>query len=159
MKRMLCSLLAVLLLAFAACAEETVVFDVALPEGVQMEQGESSVTYVYGMTRVVAMTIERVPDAEPSEAVIRMMAQFDPDAVIGADLVMAEGYVGLEAEATDKFGEGVDQLTVMILSGGGDLFILSGYDMNGDETRTQALLDTLLAALTVDGERIVLAKE
>jgi len=68
---------------------------------------------------------------------------------------MIEGYVGVNALNTDQFGEGVDQLTVMILSHEGDLLILSGYDLEGDEDKVRLLLDTLLKNLTVQGEKIV----
>ena len=72
---------------------------------------------------------------------------------------MAEGFVGLSAAAQDKFGKGVDQITVMVLSREGDLLILSGYDLTGDEAAVQALLDALLKTLAVDGVNIVLPKE
>lgn len=161
MKKMICILLALLLFAVPVLAEGAPFGPYALlaPEGAVVEAGEASHTFVSGMTRVVTMCISRVPDANPAEAVIRMMTQFEPSAVIGEDIPMAEGYVGLSAVNTDKFGKGVDQLTVMVLSSTGDLLILSGYDMQGDESAVQALLDALLNSLTVDGAKIVLAKE
>ena len=161
MKKLLCILL-MLLMTLPALAQESDPFApyaLPLPEGAALEEHEGTYTVVSGMTRVVTMCISRVPDADPAEAVIRMMTQFEPSAVIGEDIPMAEGYVGLSAVNTDKFGKGVDQLTVMVLSSTGDLLILSGYDMQGDESAVQALLDALLNSLTVDGTKIVLAKE
>lgn len=167
MKKMICILLAILTFAVPALAEGTPLAEeppfgpyvLTAPEGAEVEAGEASHTFVSGMTRVVAMYISRVPDADPAEAIIRMMPQFEPSAVIGEDVPMVEGYVGLSAVNTDRFGEGVDQLTVMVLSSAGDLLILSGYDMQGDESAVQALLDALLETLTVDGTKIVLAKD
>lgn len=162
MKRIICILL-MLLLTLPACGEENRAeigsYVLAVPEDVQTEKTESSVTFVQGNTRVVVILIERVPDADPESAVIRMMAQFDPDAMLEDDLLMAEGYVGLNAVATDKFGEGVDQLTTLVLGSTGELLILSGYDMDGDETKVQALVEQLLAGLTHDGEKLMMTKE
>ena len=106
------------------------------------------------MTRVVVMMIPRVPDADPAEAIIRMMTQFEPQAVIGEDIPLTDGFIGLTALNTDKFGEGVDQTTVMILCAHGDLLILSGYDLTGDGEAVGALLDALLTGLTADGVNI-----
>lgn len=162
MKKIICILLAILCFTLPALAEEEspfAPFTMTAPPAVTLEENEGTFTYVYGMTRVVAMVIERVPDEKPEDAVIRMMAQFEPEAVIGEDLTMAEGFVGLCALNEDKFGEDVDMLTVMVLSSEGNLLILSGHDLEGDEARVQQLLDTLLATLTVDGSRIVMAKE
>lgn len=108
---------------------------------------------------MVAMVIARVPDENPQEAIIRLMVQFAPDAVIGEDIALTEGYWGLNAVSKGKFGAAVDQLTVMILSGEGDLLILSGYDLDGDEEKVQSLLDTLLATLTVDGTPLLAAQK
>ena len=124
-----------------------------------LEENEGTHAFVHGASRVVAMVIERVPDENPAEAVIRLMLQFDPEAVIGDDLPMAEGFVGLEAVNGDKFGEGMDQINVMILSADGSLLILSGHSLDGDGEQLRLLLDTLLSALTAAGAPIVLAPE
>lgn len=166
MKRIICILLMLMTFALPALAEgaplaeETPFTPYALsaPEGVALEIGENSHTFISGVTRVVVQVIPRVPDENPAEAIIRMMAQFEPDAVLGEDIPMAEGYVGLNAVNTDKYGEGVDQLNVMVLSTTGDLLILSGYDLEGDETKVQSLLDALFASLTVDGTAIVITE-
>ena len=174
MKRIICTLLALLCFALPALAEGALLaegapraaeatpfapYALTTPEAVELTENEGTYTFVYGVTRVVAMVIERVPDEDPGEAIIRMMAQFEPDAVIGEDIPMAEGFVGLNALHTDKFGEGIDQLTVMVLSSEGDLLILSGYDLAGDETRLKALMDALLASLTADGVAIAAEQE
>lgn len=161
MKKLLCILL-MLMFILPACAEELNPFApyaLPLPEGAELVENEGSWTIVDGVTRVVVMVIDRVPDENPAEAVIRMMTQFEPEAVIGEDVPMAEGFTGLTALNTDKFGEGVDQITVMVLSREGDLLILSGYDLEGDEDKVQTLLDAILHAITVDDAKIVLTEE
>ncbi len=163
MKRMICILL-MLLLTLPAYAEGTpptddnpfAPFTLTIPEEVTREDGEGSCTFVHGETRVVALLIDRVPDENPADAVIRMMGQFDPDAVIGEDTPTVEGFSGVEAVTKDKFGVGVDALTVMILSHEGELLILSGYNMAGSEVHVRGLLDTLLSGLTVNGSPVVL---
>lgn len=156
MKRIICILL-LMLFAFPVSAEENpfAPFTLAAPEGVTIEAGESSCTFVHGQTRVVAIRIDRVPDEKPAEAVIRMMGQFDPQAVIGEDVPTADGFSGVEAVTRDKYGEGVDGLTVMILSHEGDLLILSGYNMAGSEVHVRGLLDTLLSGLTVNDSPVI----
>ena len=90
---------------------------------------------------------------------IHPTAIVEDGAVIGEDVPMAEGFTGLTALNTDKFGEGVDQITVMVLSREGDLLILSGYDLEGDEEKVQTLLDAILHAITVDDAKIVLTEK
>lgn len=139
----------VLMLALPAVAETAgfslTPFAIALPADATAEPGENSVTYVRGGTRVVAMVILRVPDGEPNEALTRLMSQYDPAAVIGEALTLNEGYAGLTAVSADKLSPGVDQVTAMVLSGG-DLLILSGYDLGGDEALVSQLITDLLAA-------------
>lgn len=162
MKKLLCILLAMLMFGSLALAEEENPFApyaLTIPEGAELVENEGSWTIVDGVTRVVVMVIDRVPDENPADAVIRMMTQFEPEAVIGEDLPLAEGFTGLTALNTDKFGEGVDQITVMVLSHEGDLLILSGYDLEGDEDKVQTLLDAILNAITVDDAKIVLTEE
>ncbi len=161
MKRILCILLMLLICVLPALAEENpfAPYCLTVPDSVELTETEGTFTFVHGKTRVVAMVIERVPDENPDGAIIRMMGQFEPDAVIGDDLAMTEGFVGLQAVNQDKFGEDLDQLNVMILSSDGNLLILSGYDLDGDEEQVRLLLDTLLSTLTVDGVKIVQNKE
>ncbi len=161
MKKMLCILL-MLMFAFPALAQDANPFApyaLTSPEGAVLEEGEGSLTFVRGSTRVVAQVIARVPDEDPAAAVIRMMTWFEPFAVIGEDLPAAEGFVGVTALNEDKFGDGVDLITVMILGSDGDLLILSAYDLGGDEEAAQLLLDELLCALTAEGQPVVTAKE
>lgn len=161
MKRILCILLMLLICALPALAEENpfAPYCLTVPDSVELTETEGRFTFVHGKTRVVAMVIERVPDENLGGAIIRMMGQFEPDAVIGDDLFMAEGFVGLQAVNQDRFGEGVDQLNVMVLGSDGNLLILSGHDLEGDEEQVRLLLDTLLSTLTVDGAKIVQNKE
>ena len=157
MKKLLCILL-LLTLALPALAEEKNPFApyvLTAPEGAALTEHEGTYTLVSGMTRVVVIPIARVPDENPAEAVIRLMAQFEPEAVIGEDPPLAEGFTGLTALNEGKFGEGVEQITVMLLSDAGDLLILSGYDLTGDEAAVQSLLDALLSALTVNGAPVL----
>ncbi len=157
MKRIICILM-MLLFAFPAFAAENPFSPYILhaPQGVVLEENEGSCTFVSGVTRVVAMVIDRVPDADPAQAIRRLMGQFEPDAVLEDELTFAAGHVGLTATAYDKYGEGVHQQNMMILSPEGKLLILSGYDLEGDDDSVLALLDALLAALTVDGAPIVI---
>ena len=153
MKKIICILL---LLTLPAAAESFTWpgYVLHIPEGAEVESTESAVTFVQETARVVAIIIERVPDEIPAEAVIRMLGQFDAQAVIGEDIPVAEGYTAVQAVTADKFGEGVDVLTVMVLSDAGELLILSAYDMAGDEEKAQTLLDTVLAHVRVHGESI-----
>ena len=146
-------LLALTLTAFAAETPDPFApYVLAVPQGAVLTENEGTHTFVDGHTRAVAIVIPRVPDADPAGALIRMMAQFEPAAVIGADLPVNPGFHGLTAVTPDKFGTGVDQLTVMILCDAGDLLILSVYDMDGDTAKAQSLLDALLAGITVNGQ-------
>lgn len=161
MKRIFGLCMALLLCALPALAAENpfAPYCLTAPAAATLEVNEGTYTFVHGNTRVVALVIERVPDEAPAEAVIRLMAQFEPEAVIGADIPMAEGFVGLSAVNRDKYGEGIDQINVMVLSSDGSLLILSGHSLDGDEAQVQLLLDSLLSTLTVDGVRIVKARE
>lgn len=156
MKRIICILL-MLLFALPALAENPFApYEIALPEGAVLEAGEGSHAIAADKTRVVVMVIPRVPDADPESALQRMVFQFDPDAVLEDAIPLAEGYVGVTALSEDRFGEGVDQLNLFILSAAGDLLILSGYDLDGDEDKVQSLLDAILHQLTANGDPLVL---
>ena len=162
MKKIICILLAMLMLISFSIAEDVNPFapyTLTIPKGAQLEESEGTYTVVSGLTRAVVTVIDRVPDENPAEAVIRMMAQFEPEAIIGVDVPMAEGFTGLSALHEGKFGEGVDQRIVMVLSHEGDLLILSAYDLNGDGEKAQALLDAILLGLTVNDVAIILTKE
>lgn len=155
MKRIICILL-MLLFALPALAENPFApYEIAIPDGAVLETNEGSHAIAANKTRVVVMVIPRVPDADPESALQRMVFQFDPDAVLEDALPLAEGYIGVTALSEDRFGEGVDQLNLFILSAEGDLLILSGYDLDGDEEKVQTLLDALLDHLTVHGEPII----
>lgn len=156
MKKMLCLLLC-LLLPCIALAEDAPFgpYDITTPEGVMLLDNEGSFTFVQGETRVVAIGMARVPEDNPAEALIRLMGQFEPGAVIGEDVPLAEGFSGLSAVTPDRFGEGVDLYTCMVLSAQGDLLILSGYDMSGAGENALALLETVLACVTADGASIL----
>lgn len=160
MKKLLCILL-MLLFALPVLAEENpfAPYLFPAPEGVTLEENEGTYTFVAEETRAVAIRIARVPDEYPEEAVIRMMTQFEPDAIIGESLPAAQGFEILTALNEDKFGDGVDQITVMVLSHEGDLLILSAHDLSGDMEKTQALLDELLAGLTFQDAPVLLPPE
>lgn len=163
MRKMLCILL-MLIFALPALAEDATLseappYTLGAIEGVIIEEGEDLVTFVYGTSRVVAIIIDRVPDEKPAEAVIRMMGQFDPNAVIGENIPLKEGFVGVYAATEDKFGDGIDSMTAMVLSAEGKLLILSGYDMSGSRTHAQALLDAILKSVTADGQPILMIEK
>ena len=158
MKKLLCILLACLCVALPAAAEEANPFApyiLTAPEGAALEDGEGSLVFVAGQSRAVAQVIDRVPDADPAEAILRMMTQFEPFALLGEEIEAAEGFVAVSALNEDKFGDGIDLITVMVLSEKGDLLILSAYEMGGDEKKAKALLDELLADLMVDGVFVI----
>ncbi len=151
MKKLLCILL-MLCFAFPVLAEENpfAPYTLAAPKGCELHETEGTHTFVSGNTRVVAMVIARLPDEKPQEAVLRLMGQFEPNAVIGEAIPLVEGYVGLTATAKDRFGAGIHQVNRMILSGEGALLILSGYDMDGDADALDTLMDALLSSLQVN---------
>lgn len=169
MKKLLCILLMLIfvmpaLAEGASTTEEAVRFAwpgyvLHVPEEVQVESTESSGTFVLDTARVVAIIIERVPDEDPASALLRMLGQYDPAAVAGETLPTAEGFTAVQALSADKFEGGVDVLTVMVLSDAGELLILSGYDMAGDEEKAQALLDMVLANVKVNGEPVFMTEE
>lgn len=168
MKRIICSLLAICCFILPALAERASLAEdanpfapyvLSAPEGAALEEGEGSLTFVRENTRVVAQVISRVPDADPAEAVLRMMTQFEPFAIIGEDLPTAEGFVAVTALNEDKFGDGVDMISVMVLSCEGDLMILSAYDLTGETDKAQALLDALLETLAVSDVNIIITEE
>lgn len=135
-------------------------FEMAIPDAWQVEPNGASVTFISGNTRVVAMVISRVGDVEADHmaSLATLMKQFSPDAQQPLPLVMTPGFYGLQtvtADALEGAGEGnlVDQLTVMVLwqtALQGELLILSGYDMDGDNAAVQAMLDAILSAATVN---------
>ncbi len=156
MKKWFCLWLCLLMFSLPALAESPFApYALQTPDQAELQENEGTYTFVSGNTRVVAMVIPRVPDDQPAEAVIRMMAQFEPLAIIGEDVPLTPGYVGLHAQTPDRFGKGVDQLNVMILGTDGALLILSGYDMDGNELRVEHLLDQLLSGLTANGQLLL----
>ncbi len=130
-------------------------YTICLPEGATLVENEGSVTCVSGNTRVVMLVISRVPDEYPAAALPRLMEQFDPLAVFGADIPLRDGFTGLLATTANKYGEGINLTTAMVLHDG-ELLILSGYDMTGDDPAAAGLLTRLLEAITVDGAPILL---
>ncbi len=177
MMKKLIILLLTLLMCLPALAEEADLsepaqvmdpFVLPVPEDVtaQVNPGGNSVTFVHGngSTRVVAMVLSRVPDAQGDHdaELVRLMEQFSPDAQDYATLTLSPGFYGLMAVtpgALEGAGDAkVDQVTVMILwqtDMRGELLILSGYDMAGEWNRAWTVMDRLLRAATVDGELIV----
>lgn len=159
MKKLICILLAICCLGSLALAEEANPFapyTLSIPEGAALEESEGTYTIVRDATRVVVIPISRVPDAAPAEAIVRLMAQFEPQAVIGGDVPTAEGFTGLTALNADKFGDGMDQTTIMVLSDEGELLILAGYDLTGDAEGLQTLLEEILAGLTAEDAPVIL---
>jgi len=172
MKKLLAMLLALTLAAVLPAMAETVEipapeeasplspFELAIPDAWQVELNGASVTFVSGNTRVVAMVISRVGDVEADHmaSLATLMSQFSPEAQSPLTLTLTPGFYGLQTVTVDALegaGEGnlVDQLTVMVLwqtALQGELLILSGYDMNGDNAAVQAMLDTLLSSATVN---------
>ena len=157
MKKLICILLAIFCFTLPVLAEENpfAPYTLSIPEGAALEESEGTYTIVRDATRVVVIPISRVPDAAPAEAIVRLMAQFEPQAVIGRELPTASGFTGLTALNADKFGDGMDQTTIMVLSDEGELLILSGYDLTGDAEGLQTLLEEILAGLTSEGAPVI----
>lgn len=180
MKRLIVLLMA-LMLCLPALAEQpggpsplTLLspFEVTLPEdaSVQENAGGVSVTFIHGngQTRVVAMTLSRVPDENGDHAaeLTRLMGQFAPGAKDHMPLALTGGFHGLLAttpaalEGAD--GTPIDQVTVMVLwqtDMRGELLILSGYDMAGQTARAWTLIDQLLQSAAVEGLPVVPPEE
>lgn len=171
MKKLL-ALLLVLMMGLPALAETEEAplapFVLSIPGEVAVEEGAggTSLTFVHpnGTTRVVAMVTSRVPDVEADHAaeLRRLMAQFAPAAQSGTLLTLTAGFHGLKAVTPAALegmeGTMVDQVTVMVLwqtALRGELLILSGYDMAGDEAAAEALIDALLAGATVNDAPIL----
>lgn len=165
-------LLMVLLIALPALAETAeeplAPFQISAPEGVSAEEpvGGTGLTFVHenGTTRVLAMVISRVPDAEGDHAaeLRRLMVQFAPESRSGVPLTLTAGLHGLQAVTPNAMegrnGAKPDQITVMVLwqtALRGELLILSGYDMDGDTLAVEELLSSLLSHTTVNGAPIM----
>lgn len=147
-------------------------FAFTLPQDVtaQVNAAETAVSFVHGngLTRVVGMTLSRVPDPEGDHAaeLARLMELFAPGAKDSMPLALSEGFHGLLATtpgALEGMGNApIDQVTVMILwqtEERGELLILSGYDMKGETIRAWTLIDALLQSATVDGVPVVPPEE
>lgn len=174
MKKLLIILLTAIMCVtwLPALAEEELTtllpFVLTLPQDVTVQEnaGGTSVTFLHGngMTRVVAMVLERVPDESGDHAagLTRLMGQFAPDAADYTPLALAEGCYGLLAVTPGALegvgGSRVDQVTVMVMWQSpleGALLILSGYDMQGETARAWTLMDALLQTATVNGMPVV----
>lgn len=176
MKKVLAILLS-LLLCLSAAAEAPqqeqplellapFAFDLPAEVTATLALGDASVSFVHenGTTRVVGMVLSRVPDENGDHAaeLQRLMAQFAPNAQEGTPLALTAGCHGLMAvtpgalEGTN--GARVDQVTIMVMwqtALQGELLILSGYDMSGETECTQAMLNLLLRAATVNDAPVV----
>lgn len=177
MKRLIALLLA-LTLCLPALAEQEdpqallAPFEMTIPEDVTAQANASgtAVTFIHGngLTRVVGMTLSRVPDAQGDHAaeLERLMKLFAPAALDYTPLALSEGFYGLLAR-TPAALEGltdapIDQITVMILwqtQTRGELLILSGYDMAGQPAHAWTLIDALLQSASVEGMQVVPQEE
>lgn len=159
MKKLLLLVLCLLLAANVALAADHAFgpYGVTLPDGAVLENTDGVYAIVRGSSRVVALHIDRVPDEDPAAALVRMLPLYDESAVQTGTLTLAAGCVGITALTANRLDEGVDQLTCMLLHEG-DLLILAGYDMQGDEQAATALLNDLLRGVTIDGVSIVPAQ-
>lgn len=174
MKRLMLLLLALMLTLPAACCGEAAdspvaPFILSVPETVEVIPGTggASQTLVNGTTRIVAMTLSRVPDenGDHAAALMQLMAQFSPDAQEHAPLSLAPGFYGLAAVTPEALeglnGMKVEQVTVMVLwqtELQGELLILSGYDMAGDGAAALEMITQLLTGATVNGMPVMPTK-
>lgn len=161
MKKLLCLLLALLpLLGAAETAENPFApYVLTAPEGCELQQRDGTYAFVSGTTRVVAIRIDRIPDEDPATALPRLMGQFDPQAVIGEEIITESGFYALQALHMDADESGIDQRIVMVLLNDGTLLILSGCDLNDDAVPVVQLMDALLATLTANGAPALPANE
>lgn len=143
-------------------------YEIALPAGltVTLAASGASVTYTDAAqrTRVVGMTLERVPDPEGDHAaeLERLMGQYAPDAAGRTPLTLAPGCYGLMANSPASLpgvnGTQVDQVIVMVLwqtPERGALLILTGYDLTGDTDRAAAMVGLLLQNTAVQGVSVI----
>lgn len=134
-------------------------FNVVLPEDAHVEMTEGRITLVRGDSRVVAMVISRVPDADPAAALPILMQDFDPKTSETMDFDAQPGFCILGGVVNDAFGDGEDKITLMVLADSGELLILSGYNLARDHHALYLFLTELLENASMDGAAVYVKEE
>ena len=159
MKRFLLLALALAMLMTTALAESGASytldgFELTVPEDVAVEEYDLSMTVVREHTRVVVQLIPQELTGDGQEQVRGLMPVYNEGISDVTDVETIEGLYGAMGLINDRFGEGVHEVPVLLLTDG-KLLILSGYDLDGDTQAVRALLNELLSGLTLDGEPVL----
>lgn len=156
MMKRLCILLLALLLPLTALAESLPVGDYAvpLPEGVAVEDGETTVTLVKAGTRVVVQAFPQAMEEDAAAQMTTLMTVYSANVTDVTPLTLIPGVYGAKGYIRDCFGPGEDQMVALILSESG-LLVLSAYDLGKDTAKAEALLDTLVKGTTLLNKRIM----
>jgi len=151
MMKRLCILLLALLLPLTSALAGSLALDdyaVPLPEGVAVEEGETTVTLVKDTTRVVVQAFPQDREEDGAAQILTLMTVYSPNVTDVAPLTLIPGVYGAKGYIKDCFGPGEDQLVVLILSDSG-LLVLSAYDLGKDNARAESLLGELLKGTTL----------
>ena len=161
MKRILPLVLALAMLMTTALAESSLsytleCFELTVPEDVAVEEYDVSMTVVRDHTRIVVQVIPQELSEDGQEQVRGLMPIYSEDMSDVTDMAVIEGVYGAMGLIEDRFGEGVDEVPVLLLTDG-RLLILSGYNFDGDTQAVRTLLTELLSGLTLNGEPVLAA--
>lgn len=156
MKRILLLALALMLLASSALADSYAFgsFELTVPEDVQVEEYESTCTVVRDQTRVVVQVIQQELAEDGQAQVRKLMTIYNETVSDITDVPLVAELYGAMGLIEDRFDEGVHEIPVLILRAG-ELFILSGYSLDGDTLAVHTLLTELLSGVSLDGKPIL----
>lgn len=159
MKRILLLALALTMLMTTALAESHApytldCFALTLPEDVSVEEYDLSMTVVRDHTRVVVQVISQELTGNGQEQVRGLMPVYNEGVSDVTDMALIDGVYGAMGLIVDRFGGGVHEVPVLLLTDG-KLLILSGYDLDGDTQAVRALLTELLSGLTLNGKPVL----
>ena len=159
MKRILLLALALAMLMTTALAESSLsytlaCFELTVPEDVTVEEYDASRTVVRDHTRVVVQVIQQELAEDGQEQVRGLMPIYNEKISDVTDMAVIEGVYGAMGLIEDRFGEGIHEVPVLLLTDG-RLLILSGYNVDGDTLAVHTLLTELLSGLTLDGTPVL----
>ena len=159
MKRILLLALTLTMLMTAALAESSLsytlaCFELTVPEDVTVEEYDASMTVVRDQTRIVVQVIPQELSEDGQEQIRGLMPIYNENMADVTDMAVIEGVYGAMGLIEDRFGEGIDEVPVLLLTDG-KLLILSGYDFDGDTQAVRTLLTELLSGLTLNGEPVL----
>lgn len=159
MKRFLLLALALAMLMTTALAESSLsytldCFELTVPEDVDVEEYDVSMTVVRDHTRVVVQIIPQELSEDGQEQVRGLMPVYSESISDVTDVALIEGLYGAMGLIEDHFSEGIHEVPVLLLTDG-RLLILSGYNFDGDTLAVHTLLTELLSGLTLDGKPVL----